>query len=85
MVDVQVWVVGEGGHDEVDEVLEGVLLLGAVAAPEGAEHGLAVIDARDTEEVLQAVLVERVALHVEEQIAAAGLGQQCEPATVLGL
>ena len=71
-------ILSEGGHDEVDEVFEGLLFLRAVAAPERPEHGLSALDAGDPEQVLEAVLVERVALDVEEDVAFGGLGEEAE-------
>ena len=65
-------------------VLEGALLLRAAGRPEGPESRLAVLDRGHAEQVLQAVLEERVALHVEEQVAVRRRRQPGESAAVLG-
>ena len=57
-------------HHEVDELLEGTLLFGAVEPPKGAKRRI-VVGHPAAEEIFQAAarLVERVALHIEEDVA----------------
>ena len=52
----------------------------AVVAPEGVEARLAVVDRDRAEQVLEPVLVERVALDVEEEVALGGRRQEREAA-----
>ena len=68
VVDVHVRVLGEPRVDEVDEPLEGRLLLLAARRPQRLERVVAVAEAP---EVLEAALgvPERVALEVEEEVA----------------
>ena len=56
--------------NEVDELLEGALLFGAVEPPKSAKRGI-VVGHPAAEEILQtaARFVERVALHIEEDVA----------------
>ncbi len=86
MVDVQVGVALDPLADEVDELLERASLALAVVGPEGLELLLAILQPEDAEEVLEpaARLPERVALHVEEEVARRGLREQREAALVLG-
>ena len=78
VVDVQARVARASLVDEVDEVLERLLLGGAVVRPEGA----VALGVADAPEVLEpaARLPERVALDVEEEIAGRGRRQEREPA-----
>ena len=84
VVDVRSRVALEVLHREVDERLEGALLLGAVDGPKRPEPRLAVLDRGDAEEVLQALVEERVSFHVEEQVTGRWLRQPREPAARLG-
>ena len=85
VVDVQVGVALEPLVHEVDELLERALLLRAVVAPEGVKPRLALVDRDRAEQVLEPVLVERVALHVEEEVALGGRRQEREAPALLGL
>ena len=78
--------VGEPGVDEVDELREHAPLLVAVVRPERAEARPAVAELGDAEEVLEPTLglPERIALDVEEEVAARGPGQEREAAVGLG-
>ena len=77
MVDVHVRVLREPRVDEVDEPLEGGLLLLAARRPQRLERVVAVAEAP---EVLEAALgiPERVALEVEEEVAGRRVGEERE-------
>ncbi len=62
--------------DEVDEALEGLALALAIRAPERLELRLAGLDRYEPEQVLKPVLEERVALHVEEDVARPRAGEE---------
>ena len=87
VVDVEVVEAPAPLADEVDELLQRELLLGAVAAPDRGELGLAAVLNRDqAEEVLQpAAVEERVALHVEEDVPRGGTREAGEAAGLLRL
>ena len=89
VVDVQLRVSLEAGHHEVDERLERRALRGQrgfsrrIECPYRVEPGCLVAVAggrlQHSEEVVDAILEgERVALHIEEEIATRGRGQACE-------
>ena len=71
--------------DPVDEVLERLPLLAAVATPEGAKDPLAALRVLGAEEVLQTLgAVVGIALDVEEDVVARGLGKRREPRSSAG-
>ena len=73
MVDVEIGKLPAPLGDELDEQLQGRLLLRPVATPDRQERRLLLPGGRvgdEAEEVLEAAVVEeRVALHVEEDVA----------------
>ena len=86
MVDVHARVSGAARDDPVDELLERDPLAVAVSPPHRLVDDLArVVAEAVAEEVLEPArgLVERVALHVEPDVARVGLGQQAEAAILL--
>src|SRR5689334_2488331 len=67
-------------HQEIHEPLECDAFGRAVMRPKRLEPRLAVVDEPEAEQVFEPVLFERIALHVEEDVAGVGLGQTIEPA-----
>ncbi len=84
VVDVQVGPAAAPGGEVLDEVDEGAPLLRPVVGPEGPEPWRAGVDLDHPEEVLQApgrrpaLLPQRVALEVEEDVALAGAGHPAQ-------
>ncbi|MNS16956.1 hypothetical protein D3C72_486200 [compost metagenome] len=83
MVDVHPRMGLPAGHHEVDEALEGLLLLGAGMRPEGLERPVLPVAVDHAEQVLQSAVHVGVALHVEKQVARGGRRQQREAAAGL--
>ena len=69
VVDMCAGVTLEVGDDPVDELLERDLFFLSAMCPEGFEGLLATFVDIQTEEIFQAALLQRIALHVEKQIA----------------
>ncbi|MNR23794.1 hypothetical protein D3C85_1408350 [compost metagenome] len=74
MVNMRVGVTLEMADDPVDELLEGDLFFLSGMCPEGFEGLLPSLVDVKTEEVFQATLFQRIALHIEEQVALDRLG-----------
>ena len=70
---------------EVDGALERHLLPLAVMRPELVEPLLATVDRDDAEQILEAAVEQRVALHVEEHVARVGPRQPGQATARLGI
>src|SRR5262245_51356616 len=77
-------ILGQTLHDEIDRVLECLLFLGAVMRLEALETTLPLLCVGEAEQVLEATFHERIAFHVEEEIARIGLRQTREALTYNG-
>src|SRR2546421_5488126 len=75
---------GEALCDEIHGRLEGHLLSGAIMAPELPERRLITLQKRESEEIFKAALEQRIAFHVEEEIAGARPRQSRESLAVNG-
>ncbi|MNV69774.1 hypothetical protein D3C71_1627000 [compost metagenome] len=78
VVNMRVGVTLEMVDDPVDELLEGDLFFFSGMRPKGFEGLLPTLVDVKTEEVFQATLFQRIALHVEEQITIDRLGHPIE-------
>jgi hypothetical protein len=85
VVDVEAGEALEALEHEVDEVLERVLLLRSVGGPEGAKPRLFALHPSDAEEVLETLVEEGVALHVEVEVSGRRRGEASEAACGLGV
>src|ERR1700730_4543267 len=62
-------------HHEIDSVFKGPLFRRAVMRPESHKSGLPINQIKKCEEVLQAVVVERITFDIKVQVTKGGLGQ----------
>ena len=69
MIDVEIGEPCQARGHEVHERFERLPLLGAAVRPERPEAALALVPEDDPEEVLEPAFLQRIALHVEEDVA----------------
>src|SRR5206468_11355673 len=84
VVNVEVRPTAEPLHDQVDELLESALLFRTVSPPKRAECRLTLVNSDEAKQVLEPLVEERIALHVEEDVALRGAREPGETASRLG-